>query len=75
MSTGTCTTHSWNDGAEDDEGEPKMGLRVDERLRYDDDLYDNFQMRDGHLGGRRSARLRSRHVAAANDDRDGSSSW
>jgi WD repeat-containing protein 23 len=37
MSTGTCTAHSWNDGAEDDEAEPKMGLRVDEKLRPDEE--------------------------------------
>ncbi|QSZ30820.1 hypothetical protein DSL72_000378 [Monilinia vaccinii-corymbosi] len=29
---GTVTTHSWNEGAEDDEAEPKMGLRVDAEL-------------------------------------------
>ncbi|RKF78135.1 LEC14B protein [Golovinomyces cichoracearum] len=30
---GTCTVHSWNDGANDDEAEPKMGRRVDEKLK------------------------------------------
>lgn len=39
MSTGTCTVHSWNDGAEEDEAEPKMGLRVNERLEADRELY------------------------------------
>lgn len=39
MGTGTCTIHSWNDGAEDDEAEPKMGLRVDEELKSDPRLY------------------------------------
>lgn len=39
MGTGTCTVHSWNDGAEDDEAEPKMGLRVDESLKMDPDFY------------------------------------
>ena len=39
MSTGTCTIHSWNDGAEDDEAEPKMGLRVDQKLDTDEDFY------------------------------------
>ena len=63
MSTGTCTTHSWNDGAEDDEGEPKMGLRVDQRLEMDDDLYDNPRpLRD--------ERLMSQRVAATNEDAD-----
>jgi WD repeat-containing protein 23 len=39
MSTGTCTVHSWNDGAEDDEAEPKMGLRVDQKLDVDPEYY------------------------------------
>ena len=32
MSNGTCTVHSYNMN-DDDVGEPKMGLNVDERLR------------------------------------------
>lgn len=39
MSTGTCTVHSWNDGAEEDEAEPKMGLRVNQKLEVDPRLY------------------------------------
>ena len=39
MSTGTCTIHSWNDGAEEDEAEPKMGLRVNQKLEVDPSLY------------------------------------
>lgn len=75
MSTGTCTTHSWNDGAEDDEGEPKMGLRVDQRLEMDDDLYDSPRLsRGGRQMSHYRARLRSQRVAATNDnaDNDGS---
>ena len=69
MSTGTCTTHSWNDGAEDDEGEPKMGLRVDQRLEMDDDLYDNPRSsQDGQRMSHYRARLRSQRVAATNED-------
>ena len=71
MSTGTCTTHSWNDGAEDDEGEPKMGLRVDQRLEMDDDLYDNPRSsRDRRSMSNYRARLRSQRVAATNEDAD-----
>ena len=71
MSTGTCTTHSWNDGAEDDEGEPKMGLRVDQRLEMDDDLYDNPRSsRDGRPMSHYRARLRSQRVAATIEDTD-----
>ncbi len=70
MSTGTCTLHSWNDGAEDDEGEPKMGMRVDERLEYDEDLYDNPRASTGTRRQFTRSRLRSRRVAAADDDDD-----
>ena len=77
MSTGTCTTHSWNDGAEDDEGEPKMGLRVGSTLEMDDDLYDNpHSLRDRRHMGHYSARLRSQRVAAMNgDDDDDENRW
>jgi len=36
---GTCTTHTWNDGLEEDEGEPAMGLRVDHKLRREPRFY------------------------------------
>lgn len=74
MSTGTCTAHSWNDGAEDDEGEPKMGLRVDQRLEIDDGLYDNPRLRDARLMSHQRSRLRSQRVPATegeDDDNDG----
>jgi WD repeat-containing protein 23 len=38
-STGTCTVHSWNDGVDEDEAEPKMGLRVNQKLKVDPALY------------------------------------
>ncbi|MCJ1393870.1 hypothetical protein MMC18_006746 [Xylographa bjoerkii] len=60
-STGTCTIHSWNDGAEDDEAEPTMGRRVDQRLQENENLYS-----DASPGARNiRSRLRSRGVAAA----------
>ena len=67
QSTGTCSTHSWNDGAEDDEGfMPKMGLRVDQKLRVDETLSDT--------GGSRRTGLRSQRVqqaaSLAEDDDD-----
>ena len=40
MSTGTVTAHSWNDGAEEDDAEPKMGARVDEQLKPDPMFYE-----------------------------------
>jgi len=39
MSSGSVTVHSWNDGAEDDEAEPKMGIRVNDKLSHDPSLY------------------------------------
>lgn len=63
--------HSWNDGAEDDEGEPRMGLRVDQRLEMDDDLYDNPRsLRDVPPMNRYRAGLRSQRVAATNENAD-----
>ncbi|KAI9703290.1 MAG: hypothetical protein M1836_007856 [Candelina mexicana] len=68
MGTGTCTMHSWNDGAEDDEGEPRMGARVDQKLAYDEDVYGS----PGNSGSGRSqfarSRLRTRRAAVANGD-------
>ncbi|ESZ89583.1 WD domain-containing protein [Sclerotinia borealis F-4128] len=51
---GTVTTHSWNEGAEDDEAEPKMGLRVNAKLEHDPRLYESrtrSSARLRHAGG------------------------
>ena len=66
MSTGTCTIHSWNDGASDDEAEPKMGQRVTQTLERDDALYG----RQGNRPNQFRSRLRSRRAAAPADDND-----
>lgn len=34
LSTGTCSLHSWNDGAADDEGTPSIGKSYDCNLNY-----------------------------------------
>lgn len=68
MSTGTCTLHSWNDGAEDDEAEPKMGTRVDQKLDHDEDLYDDPRSRVSRGTAHYRSRLRSARVPAADDD-------
>ncbi|KAK4692550.1 hypothetical protein P7C71_g4678, partial [Lecanoromycetidae sp. Uapishka_2] len=82
VSTAGTAISAWNDGAEDDEGEPRMGLRVDQRLEMDDDLYDNPRSPDGRLSSHTRSRLRSRRVAAAaaaadedEDEDDGASPW
>lgn len=36
---GTCTTHTWNDGLDEDEGEPAMGARVNAKLQRDPTYY------------------------------------
>lgn len=62
MGTGTCTIHSWNDGAEVDEAEPKMGLRVDEELKSDPRLYAAATRRS------RSTRRGTRMLADSDED-------
>ena len=69
MSTGTCTTHSWNDGASDDEGNPKMGLRVDQQLKHDESLYSNSRLRSGRTSQFRT-QLRAQQVPPADEDVD-----
>lgn len=58
---GTCTTHTWNDGLDEDEGEPKMGNRVDEKLRYDPRFY-------GQQSNRRTTRSMRRRFDDDEDD-------
>jgi WD repeat-containing protein 23 len=45
MGTGTCSVHSWNDGAEEDEAEPRMGVRVNQKLELDPAYYAEAQPR------------------------------
>lgn len=52
-STGTCSVHSWNDGGHDDEGLPKMGVRVDGRLEHDPELYENERLARARAARRR----------------------
>ena len=66
MSTGTCTIHSWNDGASDDEGEPKMGQRVSHTLEHDEALY----KRPSNSANQGGGRVRSRRVANPESDND-----
>ncbi len=61
MSTGTCTIHSWHGGGEDDDGEAP---RVDEELRYDEDLYESEGYKIFETN-RRNSRLRSIRFDAA----------
>ncbi|KAF1966949.1 WD40 repeat-like protein [Bimuria novae-zelandiae CBS 107.79] len=40
-SSGTCTVHTWNDGLDEDEGQPTMGRRVNAQLQHDERLYNS----------------------------------
>jgi len=53
---GTCTTHTWNDGVDEDEGEPKMGLRVNAKLQRDPTYYGEPPLLSA-AGARRARRM------------------
>ena len=74
MSAGTCTTHSWNDGAEDDEGMPKLGQSVDQRLVPYKEEPEPPSRAPGPTGHWRE-RLRSRRVTAAASPNDTQDAW
>ena len=75
MSAGTCTTHSWNDDAEDDEGIPKLGQSVDQRLvPYKVEEPEAPSKARGTLGQWRE-RLRSRRVTPAADQSNAENAW
>ncbi|KAL8839060.1 MAG: hypothetical protein Q9170_001896 [Blastenia crenularia] len=68
MSTGTCSIHSWNDGAEDDEDESRMAVRVNQCLEEDEALYNST--RAGRRTSQFRSRLRGQLVRAADDNDD-----
>lgn len=63
MATGTCTVHSWNDKATEDEGTPKLGMSFDEELHYSRE-YNEF--RDEAIRRERE-RNRSRDIRSEYD--------
>lgn len=76
MTTGTCTTHSWNDGAEEDEGNPKMGQSVDQRLVPDKPEETDIRPRQRGTISQWSNRLRSQRVTATESRGDnGGNAW
>ncbi|KAG8534235.1 uncharacterized protein KY384_001079 [Bacidia gigantensis] len=76
MSTGTCSIHSWNDGAEEDEGSPRMGQSVDQRLVPDEEEEENKTVaRPRGTLSEWGHRLRSRRVTAANDNDNDEVGW
>lgn len=73
MATGTCTVHSWNDGAEEDEGQPLMGMSYDGKLEFVD-AYNNQRTR-GASGTLRSRIVRPRRQGFQDDDDDDGGLW
>ncbi|KAJ5377477.1 LEC14B protein [Penicillium cataractarum] len=76
LSSGTCTIHSWNDGADEDEGDRSIGRCYDHKLRplpeynhYQDDSSPSPE----HRRTRRT--LRSRPVARLDTDEDDDDDW
>ncbi|KAI9836979.1 MAG: hypothetical protein M1837_003139 [Sclerophora amabilis] len=68
LANGTCSVHSWNNGAKDVEGDPHMGIRVDHQLRHDPRLYESCP---SSRQASRSARIRERgRVVSSDDDND-----
>jgi WD repeat-containing protein 23 len=39
-SLGTCSVHSWNDGLDEDEGLPPMGMKYKAKLEPDEEAVD-----------------------------------
>jgi DDB1- and CUL4-associated factor 11 len=74
MATGTCTVHSWNDGADTDEAEPPMGAKVNAQLQWDPEFSGGPrpdgepEPSDGRRGQGIRRGLRSRRVAMFRDD-------
>ncbi|KAF2488840.1 WD40 repeat-like protein [Lophium mytilinum] len=66
-SNGTCTVHSWNDGVDEDEAEPKMGKRVNAQLEHDDRFY--------AAPTYRSTRAQRTVIINDNDDDDDDPDW
>ncbi|MCJ1332970.1 hypothetical protein MMC10_009664 [Thelotrema lepadinum] len=63
MSTGTCSVHSWSDGAVDDDQEDNVAKRVNHRLETDPSFYDQPTDRQSRRAG-----LRSRAVGREEND-------
>lgn len=67
MSTGTCTVHTWNDGARDDESDLLMGSRVNHQLVSDPAYYSRSSGRT-RGGATAGSRLQSQRVGRTMDE-------
>jgi hypothetical protein len=80
MATGTVTLHSWNDGAEDDEGDPPIGTNYNCRLDVRDDYNaaakrSTIRTRSGGHGLRSSVVRPQRLGMDVGDDEEGGGRW
>lgn len=76
MATGTVSVHSWNDGAEDDEGEPEMGTGYNARLDNKAELNVSSSARS-RIGARglRSRVVPPRSFARGDPDDNDAAGW
>ena len=65
MATGTVTLHSWNDSAEDDEAEPRMGTNYNCRLDPKEDYNIAMRARENERSRENGRGLRSSVVRPA----------
>ncbi|KAJ5692356.1 LEC14B protein [Penicillium macrosclerotiorum] len=71
LSNGTCTVHSWNDGAATDEGDPPIGRSYDHKLRSLPEFNEYQDNPPATRMRRRTQRpLRSRPVPRASEEDD-----
>lgn len=66
MASGTVSLHSWNDGIDDDEGDPPLSTNYNARLEIMDEFNEHSRTTKGQRGG-----LRSRIVRPARFGQDG----
>ncbi|KAH0348025.1 WD40 repeat-like protein, partial [Aureobasidium melanogenum] len=67
---GTCTVHTWNDGNDSDEGEPKMGARLNPQLEQDSRYYEGTTAATGRTTSTRRTRFMTRAQMARNDEEE-----
>ncbi|KAG9519938.1 WD40 repeat-like protein, partial [Aureobasidium melanogenum] len=67
---GTCTVHTWNDGNNSDEGEPKMGARLNPQLEQDSRYYEGTTASTGRTTSSRRTRFMTRAQMARNDEEE-----
>ncbi|KAG9688657.1 WD40 repeat-like protein, partial [Aureobasidium melanogenum] len=67
---GTCTVHTWNDGNDSDEGEPKMGARLNPQLEQDSRYYEGTTASTGRTTSSRRTRFMTRAQMARDDEEE-----